>query len=264
MGRGGWHQALGRDPETIKGKSFDRALVRRVWSFARPYRRMLTAFLITIVIGSFVALAPPLLFRRLIDHAIPDKSFAAVNTIGLAIVTLAFVDAGLTIAQRWWSARIGEGLIFDLRAALYDHVQRMPLAFFTRTQTGALISRMNNDVVGAQQALTGTLGQVVSNLLTVIVTLGAMIALEWRVTLLALVVLPAFVIPAKRVGKRLQKITRESFQLNASMNTTMTERFNVSGALLVKLFGRPEQESAEFSDKAGRVRDIGVRSAMYS
>jgi ATP-binding cassette subfamily B protein len=258
-----FHHVLGRDPEAIKGKTFDKDVVKRVWRFARPYRAMLFGFLAVIVVDAVVALAPPLLFKRLIDHAIPDRNLSAVNVIGLIIVAVAFVDAGLTVLQRWWSARIGEGLIFDMRSSLFDHVLRMPVSFFTRTQTGALISRLNNDVVGAQQALTGTLGQVVSNLLTVVATLVAMFALEWRLTLLALVVLPAFIIPAKRVGRKLQRITREAMQLNATMNTTMTERFNVAGALLVKLFGRPDEEKASFDDKAGRVRDIGVKSAMY-
>jgi ATP-binding cassette subfamily B protein len=258
-----FHHVLGRDPEAIKGKTFDKDVVKRVWRFARPYRAMLFGFLAVIVVDAVVALAPPLLFKRLIDHAIPDRNLSAVNVIGLFIVAVAFVDAGLTVLQRWWSARIGEGLIFDMRSSLFDHVLRMPVSFFTRTQTGALISRLNNDVVGAQQALTGTLGQVVSNLLTVVATLVAMFALEWRLTLLALVVLPAFIIPAKRVGRKLQRITREAMQLNATMNTTMTERFNVAGALLVKLFGRPDEEKASFDDKAGRVRDIGVKSAMY-
>ena len=258
-----FHHALGRDPEAIKGKSFDKELVKRVWRFAAPYHGMLFGFLAVIVVASVVALVPPLLFRRLIDSAIPDRDLGAVNVIGIFVVLIAFVEAGLTVIQRWSSARIGEGLIFDMRSALFGHVLRMPVAFFTRTQTGALISRLNNDVVGAQQALTGTLGQVVSNLLTVVATLAAMFALEWRLTLLALVVLPAFIIPAKRVGRKLQRITREAMQLNASMNTTMTERFNVAGALLVKLFGRPDEEKASFDDKAGRVRDIGVKSAMY-
>jgi ATP-binding cassette, subfamily B, bacterial len=258
-----FHHVLGRDPEAIKGKTFDKDVVKRVWRFARPYRSMLFGFLAVIIVDAVVALAPPLLFKRLIDHAIPDRDLSAVNVIGLFIVAVAFVDAGLTVLQRWWSARIGEGLIFDMRSSLFDHVLRMPVSFFTRTQTGALISRLNNDVVGAQQALTGTLGQVVSNLLTVVATLVAMFALEWRLTLLALVVLPAFIIPAKQVGRKLQRITREGMQLNATMNTTMTERFNVAGALLVKLFGRPDEEKASFDDKAGRVRDIGVKSAMY-
>lgn len=258
-----YRQVLGKDPEAVKGKSFDAAVVRRVWRFARPYRRMLAGFIAAIVAGSLIGILPPLAFRRLIDHAIPARDLRAVNLLGGAVVALAFCDAGVTVLQRWWSARIGEGLIFDMRTALFDHVQRMPVAFFTRTQTGALVSRLNNDVIGAQQALTGTLGQVVSNLLTVVVTLAAMFALEWRLTLLALVVLPAFIVPAKRVGRRLQRITREAMQLNAAMNATMTERFGVAGALLVKLFGRPDEEARAFADKAGRVRDIGVKSAMY-
>jgi ATP-binding cassette subfamily B protein len=182
---------------------------------------------------------------------------------GLALAA-AFGDAALSLLERYWSARIGEGLIFDLRAALFDHVQRMPIAFFTRTQTGALISRLNNDVIGAQRAVTGTLGSVVSNVVVLATTLVAMAVLEWRLTLFALVLLPVFILPAKRVGRRLQAITREGYDLNASMNTTMTERFNVAGALLVKLFGRHDDEHREFSRRAGRVRDIGVRSAMYS
>src|SRR5438105_3941192 len=265
MGRGPWHIAhtAMRDRDAFKGKSIDRGIVRRVWQFARPYRWMILAFLATIVLDSLLGIAPPLVFRRLIN-VIPKHDYGSINVLALLAVGLALGDAGLSVVQRWWSSRIGEGLIFDLRSALYDHVQRMPLAFFTRTQTGALISRMNNDVVGAQQALTGTLGTVVSNVMDVAFTLTAMAVLEWRLTLLALVVLPAFFVPSKWVGRRLQRITLESFQLNAAMNATMTERFNVSGALLVKLFGRPHSEKREFSDKAGRVRDIGVKSALYT
>jgi ATP-binding cassette subfamily B protein len=183
--------------------------------------------------------------------------------LALLALGLALADAAFNIVQRWLAARIGEGLIFDLRSALFDHVQHMPLAFFTRTQTGALISRMNNDVMGAQQAFTGTMGSVVQNAFNVIVTLAIMIGLEWRLTLLALIVVPAFLIPAKRVGRKMQHLTKQSFGLDAQMNAMMTERFNVSGALLVKLFGRPRRESAEFSEKAGRVRDIGVKTAFY-
>ena len=252
-----------RDRDALKGTTVNKTLVRRVWRFAQPYRWMILAFLGTIVLDSLLGIAPPLVFRRLIN-VIPKHDFGSINLLALLAVGLALGDAGLSVVQRWWSSHIGEGLIFDLRTALYDHVQRMPLAFFTRTQTGALISRMNNDVVGAQQALTGTLGTVVSNVMDVAFTLTAMAVLEWRLTLLALVVLPAFFIPSKWVGRRLQKITLESFQLNAAMNTTMTERFNVSGALLVKLFGRPKVETNEFSDKAGRVRDIGIKSALYT
>ena len=241
----------------------NRALVRRVWGFARPYRRRLVLFLVTITAGALLALAPPLLFKQIIDDAIPAGDRGLVTGLALVALLLALVNTALDVAQRYWSAAIGEGLIYDLRAALYDHVQRMPLAFFTRTQTGALISRMNNDVVGAQRALTGTLGQVVYNLLTVVATVAAMLLLDWRLALLALAILPLFIVPAKRVGARLQDITRQGMEVNASMNATMTERFNVSGAMLVKLFGRAESESAQFSAKAGQVRDIGVRSAMY-
>src|SRR5947209_2346351 len=260
-----WHIAHSamRGRDHLKGKSLDRHVVRRVWTFARPYRRMILGFLATIVASSFIGIVPPLIFRRIIN-VIPHKDFGAIDVLAVLAVGLALADAGLSVVQRWWSSRIGEGLIFDLRTALFDHTQRMPLAFFTRTQTGALISRMNNDVVGAQQALTGTLGTVVSNVMHVAFTLAAMIALEWRLTLLALVVLPAFFIPSKWVGRRLQKITLESFNLNASMNATMTERFNVAGALLVKLFGSPERETDEFGTKAARVRDIGIKSALYT
>jgi ATP-binding cassette subfamily B protein len=260
-----WHimHSATRGRDQFKGKSLDRGVVRRVWTFARPYRRMIVGFLATIVAASLIGILPPLVFRRLIN-VIPKKDFGAINVLAFIAVGLALIDAGLSVVQRWWSSRIGEGLIFDLRTALFDHVQRMPLAFFTRTQTGALISRMNNDVVGAQQALTGTLGTVVSNVMDVAFTLAAMIFLEWRLTLLALVVLPAFFIPSKWVGRKLQKITLESFNLNAAMNSTMTERFNVSGALLTKLFGRPETETDEFGTKAARVRDIGIKSALYT
>ena len=254
---------LGRDPEFVAGKTVDRDVVRRVWRFARPYRWMLLAFLGTIVAASLVEVAPPLLFKRLLDQAVPNRDMDLINKLAIGAVALALGDAVLGVAQRWWSARIGEGVIFDLRVALFDHVARMPIAFFTRTQTGSLISRLNNDVIGAQQALTGTLGTVVSNVIGLATTLVVMFALEWRLTLLSLVVLPAFIVPAKRVGRRLQVITREGMQVNASMNATMTERFNVAGALLVKLFGSYDAETKSFSDRAGRVRDIGVKSAMY-
>jgi ATP-binding cassette subfamily B protein len=260
------HAALRRAARNgVEGDaSVDRALVRRVWSFARPYRRRLLLFLVTVTAGALLGLAPPLLFKRIIDVAIPDGDRGLVTGLAAVALFLALLSTALDVAQRYWSAIVGEGLIFDLRAALYDHVQRMPLAFFTRTQTGALISRMNNDVIGAQRALTGTLGQVVYNLLTVGATVIAMLFLDWQLALLSLAILPLFIIPAKRVGGRLQDITREGMEVNAAMNATMTERFNVSGAMLVKLFGRADSERSDFADKAGRVRDIGVRSAMYS
>jgi ATP-binding cassette, subfamily B, bacterial len=254
-----------RDPDLVANRTLDRTVVRRVWTFARPYRLLLSVLLASILLASLLAILPPLVFREIIDrHAIPRRDLGGINRLAFLALMLAVADAGMGVVQRWLSARIGEGLIFNLRSALYDHVQRMPLAFFTRTQTGALISRMNNDVIGAQQAFTGTLGTVVQNVFEVVATLGVMIGLEWRLTLLALGVVPAFLIPAKRVGRGMQKLTRESFQLDAAMNNNMTERFNVSGALLVKLFGSPERESSEFADRAARVRDIGVRRALYS
>jgi len=253
----------GADTEIPKGTKLAPGTVRRVWGFARAYRVHIVAYLTLIGVSSLLGAATPLLVRELIDTAIPRRDGGLINLIALAAVALALLGAGLTIAQRWFSARIGEGLIYDLRTAVFDHVQRQPLAFFTHTQTGALISRMNNDVVGAQRALTGTLGSATSDVIGLVSTLVVMLALDWKLTLLALALLPVFVLPAKRVGRRLQAITRESMQLNAAMNTTMSERFNVAGALLVSLFGRRRDELEEFSDRAARVRDIGVRSAMY-
>jgi ATP-binding cassette subfamily B protein len=237
--------------------------MKRVWQFATPYKWSIIGLLVSIFVAALLALVPPLLFRLIVDKAIPQADKNRIVTLTIILVVAALADAVLQIVQRWYSARIGEGLIYDLRVALFDKVQHMPIAFFTRTQTGALISRLNNDVVGAQQAVTGTLGSVVSNVLVLVTTLIAMLALEWRLTLLALVVLPAFIIPARKVGVRLQDISREQMGLNAQMNTQMTERFNVAGAMLVKLFGRHTDEVGAFSGRAGRVRDIGIISAMY-
>ena len=260
----GFHHRMGRDPDQLVGKSLNRAVLRRVLTFARAYRVLLTVFAATILVGAVVGILPPLVFRRIIDgHAVPRRDIGGVNRLALLALSLAIADALLNVVQRWLSARIAEGLIFDLRSTLYDHVQGMPLAFFTRTQTGSLISRMNNDVMGAQQAFTGTLGSVLQNILDVTVTLVVMVRLEWRLTVLILLVVPVFLLPAKRIGRQMQRLTRESFQLDAAMNASMTERFNVSGALLVKLFGHPRRESAEFAERAGRVRDIGIRTAMY-
>ncbi|MCA1690871.1 MAG: ABC transporter ATP-binding protein/permease [Actinobacteria bacterium] len=263
---GGWHEALyARDPDMVAGAKLSQAVMRRVWMFARPYRGMLVGFVATILLSTILTILPPLVFRAIIDnHAIPRRDVRGLNLLALLAVALAVGDLILNLFQRWWAARIGEGLIFDLRSVLYDHVNRMPLAFFTRTQTGALISRLNNDVQGAQRAFTSTLQNVIQNMLTVVVTLAVMLRLEWRLTLLSLAVVPVFVIPGKRVGRRLQRLTKESYNLNAAMNTNMTERFNVSGALLVKLFGHPEHEAAEFAEKAGRVRDIGIKTALLS
>src|SRR6266436_2228258 len=214
------------DPDAVAGKRIDRALVRRVFRLARPYRRLLVGFLITAVVASIVVAIPPLLFRSLLDTAVPQKDRLLVTWLALAAVGLAIANAVFNLWQRWYSARIGEGLIFDMRTALFDHVQRLPVSFFTRTQTGALMSRLNNDVVGAQQAVTNTLGTVFSNVISLGVTLTFMLALEWRLTILTLLVLPAFIIPARRIGRRLQVITREGMQLNAEMNNTIAERFN--------------------------------------
>ncbi|HEY3671782.1 MAG TPA: ABC transporter ATP-binding protein [Acidimicrobiia bacterium] len=253
-----------RDSKALKGKKIERDLLRRVLKLARPYRRQLIGFVITVVLAAVISAVPPLILRALIDTAIPEKDRQLVGLLAFGAVFLALVNAGLTLIQRYYSAGIGEGLIFDMRTALFDHVQHQPLSFFTRTQTGSLMSRMNNDVIGAQQAVTNTLGTVFSNIVSVVVTITFMLALEWRLTLLTLVILPLFIIPAKRMGPKLQRLTRESMQLNASMNNTIAERFNVGGALVVKLFGKQTRESQAFSDRAGRVRDIGVQTAMYS
>ena len=237
---------------------------RRVWTFARPYRSLIIGFLGVVTASSVLGVVPPLLFREIIDGAIVAGDRDRLTVLGLLVVAAAVAQAVLSFVERWASAQVGEGLIFDLRVALFDHVQRLPLSFFTRTQTGALVSRLNNDVIGAQRALTGTLGTVVSNAITAATTLITLFLLEWRVTLLAMVLLPLFILPARRVGRTVAEITREGMNLNASMNTTMTERFNVSGAQLVKLFGRPDEETDGFADRAGRVRDIGIRNAMFS
>jgi ATP-binding cassette subfamily B protein len=246
------------------GSQLDRKLLARVWTFARPYKRQLAGFLGLIAVGAVLDLAPPLVFRSIIDHAIPAGDGAKVFQLGLIAMSAVVLSTGIDVVQRWLSATIGEGLIFDLRTALYDHVQRMPVAFFTRTQTGALSSRMNGDVIGAQRALTGTVGQVVAQVLTLVLTLVAMLALNWQLTLLALGLFPLFFLPAKRVGRQMQAITREGMELNAAMNSTMIERFNVAGAMLVKLFGRRDSEVDQFRRRASRVRDIGVRSAVVS
>ncbi len=253
-----------QDPSAVDGKTLDRAVVRRVGHFARPYRRQLIGFIAMIAAGAGLALIPPLLFRTIIDSTIPDGNTAGLVALGAIVVVAAIATAAASMLERNWSARIGEGLIYDLRRTLFDHVQRMPLQFFTRSQTGAIVSRLNNDVIGAQRAITGTLGTVVSNVITLGFTLVAMIALDWRITIVAVVLLPLFLIPSKRVGRKLQDMTRDSMQLNAGMNAQMTERFGVSGAQLVKLFGDHDLETDQFATRAASVRDIGIRSAMYS
>ena len=251
------------DAAAVKGARLERRALRRVWEFARPYRTVLVWFLLAIVAAALLALVPPLAIRAILDRAIPDRDRGAILILAGLVVAAALGDAALAIAQRWCSARVGEGLINDLRVALFAKVQRMPIAFFTRTQTGALTSRLNNDVIGAQNAVTNTLGSVVSNIVVLVTTLLAMFALEWRLTLLSLAVLPVFIVPAKRVGRRLQEISRLQMNVNAEMNTQMAERFNVAGAMLVKLFGGTAREVDLFADRAGRVRDAGVKQAMY-
>ena len=252
-----------RTDRSVLEKTLPKGTGRRVLKFALPYKRDLLIFLAVIVVDALIAVATPVLAGRVINTITAHGQVHTVVRIAVLIAGLAVFDAVLSFAQRWYSSRIGEGLIFDLRTAVFGQVQRMPLAFFTRTQTGALVSRLNNDVLGAQQAFTSTLSGVVSNGVSLVVTSAVMFSLSWQITALSLVMLPVFVIPARRIGNRLQAITRESYNLNASMNNTMTERFNVSGALLVKLFGRPRDEYDSFRDRAGRVRDIGVTSAMY-
>ena len=262
----GFHvmHSMSADTSDLAGRRIGRETRRRVWGFARPYRRLIAAFMATVVAATFLGLLPPLLIRQVFDVAIADGDGRYLNILFAVMLGAALGEGLLTLLERWLSATVGEGLIFNLRAALFDHVQRMPVLFFTRTQTGTLISRLNNDVIGAQRAFTGTLGTVVGNVIALAGTLAAMFLLEWRLTLLAVAIVPLFVLPARRVGRRLQAITREGMDLNASMNDTMTERFNVAGALLVKLFGRHDAEARDFGRRAGRVRDIGVRSAMYS
>src|SRR6195952_2054594 len=238
-------------------------IAKRILGFARPYRRELIFFLLVTVFSSVIAVATPLLAGAVVNEISEHGSTATVIKLALIIAALAIIDTGNSLISRFYSSRIGEGLIYDMRSKVFDHVQRMSLSFFTRTQTGALVSRLNNDVIGAQQAFTSTLSGVVSNVIGLILTAGVMFSLSWQVTLLALILLPVFVLPAKRFGRKLQTLTRESYGLNASMNATMTERFNVAGALLVKLFGRPSAEAASFRGRAARVRDIGVLSAMY-
>lgn len=252
-----------RDP-SVTARRLPPGTVRRIVGIARPYRRELTLFLLLVIGSSVIGVITPLLAGDIVNRIAGLEGTAGdIVRIALVIAGLAVVDAAISLGTRWYSARIGEGVIYDLRSQVFEHVQRMPVAFFTRTQTGALVSRLNNDVVGAQQAFTSTLSGVVSNVIGLVLTAGVMLTLSWQITLLSLVLVPLFVLPARRIGRRLQEITRESYSLNASMNATMTERFNVAGALLVKLFGRPAAEAESFRGRAARVRDIGVLSAMY-
>ena len=258
------HQVLRsyRRDDSVVDRRVNAVTVRRILGYARPYRWYVVALIITLVLDSATVVATPLLFRRIIDAGVTPGNRQVVTVCALLIAGLAIFDAGVTLVSRWFSSRIGEGLIFNLRTQVFDHVQQMPVAFFTRTQTGALVSRLNSDVIGAQQAFTSTLSGVIGNFITLLFVVTAMMALSWQITVASLVLLPVFLIPARYMGRTLQSMTREQMQLNADMASQMTERFNISGALLVKLFGRPTEESAGFSSRAGRVRDIGVRIAM--
>jgi ABC-type multidrug transport system fused ATPase/permease subunit len=243
-------------------RPFTWATVKRIMGFARPHTAQLVGFLVLSVVGALLAVATPLLAGQVVNLIFAAAPFAQVLRIAVAIAVIAVAEAGLGLLQRWLSARLGEDLILDLRRAVFDHVLSMPVAFFTRTRTGALVSRLNNDVIGAQRAFSETLSGVVSNIVALILALIVMIALSWQITLLALILLPVFVIPARRMGRRLATLQLEGANHNAVMGNQMTERFSAPGATLVKLFGRPERESSEFAIRASRVRDIGVRSAM--
>ncbi|MGW2085815.1 ABC transporter ATP-binding protein [Streptomyces sp. NPDC001880] len=243
-------------------RPFDRNTLRRIAVFARPHRRRVGLFLILSVATALLAVATPLLAGRVVNAIVAGKDSGTVTRLSLLIAVIAVAEAALGLAGRWLSANLGEGLILDLRTAVFDHVQRMPVAFFTRTRTGALVSRLNNDVIGAQRAFSNTLSGVVSNVVTLLLTLGVMLSISWQITVLALVLLPVFVLPARRMGTRMARLQREAAAHNAAMGTRMTERFSAPGATLIKLFGRPADESAEFAVRAGRVRDIGVRTAM--
>jgi ATP-binding cassette subfamily B protein len=240
----------------------DRHLLRRVLGYARPYRWMLWLVLVTIVLTALVGLVPPLLMRDLIDRAIPGGNLSRVTLLGLGMVAVPLVNGFIGVGQRWASSRAGEGIIFDLRTSLFAHLQRMSLAFFTGARPGELMSRLNNDVVGAQSAITGTLVSVVSNLVTAGVTLAVMLRLEWRLTLAAVAVLPLFIIPSRRVGRVLRRVTRQQMDANARMNNTLNETLNLSGALLVKLFARTSDEDRRYREQAAAGRDLGVRRAL--
>lgn len=255
------YQSLTRD-RSVMQSSISRQVTKRILGYGRPYASIIVGFLITITTASLFAVAQPLLFKRIVDDGISAGNARVVTWTAVLVVALAIADAGLGLLGRWYSARIGEGLIFDLRTQVFDHVQRQSIAFFTRAQTGALISRLNSDVMGAQQAFTSTLGGVVGNLITLVIVLIAMFALSWQITIVSLLLVPIFILPARYLGRTLQTLTREQMQSNALMSARMTERFNVAGALLVKIFGNPEKERSDFESRAARVRDTGVSIAM--
>jgi ATP-binding cassette, subfamily B, bacterial len=258
---GGWWTYMRHDPERDKPR-VSRALIKRVAAYARPYKWHIIVMLATIIIISSLAVVPPLLYRYLIDTVIPAGDTSALTWTVVAMVAVPLVSGLVGVLQRYLNSRVGEGVIYDLRCSLFDHLQRMSLRFFTHTRTGELMSRLNNDVVGAQRAVSGTVVDIVSNLITLTFTLIIMLSLEWRLTLLSIVILPVFIFSARRVGNILREVVRKQLSLNAEMNAMMNETLNVSGALLVKIFGRAGDEGARFSDRASRVRDMGVRQAL--
>jgi ATP-binding cassette subfamily B protein len=251
------------DP-SVKSQKLKPGTFKRIVGYAKPYKSHIALFLVTVVIDAILIVSTPLILRKLIDDAVVPKNAALVTQLALAVGGLAILDAVFNVVGRWFSSRIGEGLIFDLRTQLFSHVQSQSIAFFTRTQTGALISRLNSDVIGAQQAFTSTLSSVVSNGFTLILVAGTMFFLSWQITTIALLLLPLFIYPTKWVGRKIQQLTRQSFDLNAKMSSTMTERFNVSGAILVALYGKPQKESDLFSDRARKVADIGIQMGMLN
>ena len=257
-----WHAMYQSAHGHEEKRAFSRATLARIGRFARPHRRRIAGFLLVSILGAVLAVATPVLAGRVVDAIVGGGPVGTVVGLAVLIAGIAIAETLTGIVQRWLSSNLGEGLILDLRAAVFDHVQRQPVAFFTRTRTGALVSRLNNDVIGAQRAFSDTLSGVVGNVVTLLLTLAVMLSLSWQVTLLALALLPIFVLPARRVGRRLAALQRESADHNAAMGNQMTERFSAPGATLVKLFGRPREETAEFVARAARVRDIGVRTAM--
>jgi ATP-binding cassette subfamily B protein len=263
MSMQGWMamRSLTKD-ESVKDRKLAPGTARRVMGYARPYRREIAVFVALVVVTSSLVVATPLLLRRLIDDGVTPGDRGVVVSLSLVVAAIAVAEGLLTLVQRWFSARIGEGLIYDLRTEVFSHVLRQPIAFFTRAQTGALVSRLNNDVLGAQQAFTSVLSSVVSNVVSLALIIGTMATLSWQLTLASLALLPFFLVPARIMGRRLAGLAHAQMGLNADMGSRMTERFNVAGALLVKVFGQPAREDAEYADRAGRVRDMGVRIAM--
>ena len=247
---------------SVKEKKLSEGTLRRVFSYAAGFKGVIFAYLLILVVDAALVVTQPLLFKRIVDTEIPQKNSTMVTLMAVAIAVIAIVDAGLGVISRRMQSQIGEGLIYNLRTQVFDHVQQQSIAFFTRAQTGALISRLNSDVMGAQRAFTSTLGGVVSNAISLVMVAGTMLALSWQITVAALCLLPVFMLPARWMGRRLQQLTRQQAENNASMSTQMSERFNVSGALLMKLFGTPEVETKTFANKAERVRDVGVSIAM--